>query len=316
MIEEEISSSGPQGKLVGTLTLPDQGLELDDQVPVGIIVPGSGPTDRDGNSPLGISTNTYQLLSDALAEKGVPSVRIDKRGMFGSKGAVPDANDVTIKSYGDDLLVWIDTIRSRLPRNDGLPRRVVPIGHSEGGLVVLAAANRITRPYKMVLIACPGRPLSDVLQEQLHASFKDAEFLAQADAAIFSLQKGEHVATNGLDPALASLFSDAVQPFLIDLFKYDPAALMFKNKLPTLILQGESDLQVSVTDSAALVEGSGSAMLTLMPGINHVLKQVADDTREANVSTYGDPSLPIAPIVIDAILDFLDAPEREICVNR
>ena len=65
--------------------------------------------------------------------------------MFGSTGAAADANDVTIGSYGDDLLAWIDTIKSRLPRKDGLLRRAVPIGHSEGGLVVIAPANRIER---------------------------------------------------------------------------------------------------------------------------------------------------------------------------
>lgn len=316
MIGEEISSSGPKGKLAGTLTLPDQHLELDDKTPVAIIVPGSGPTDRDGNSPLGISANTYQLLSEALAEKGVPSVRIDKRGMFGSKDAVPDANEVTIESYGDDLLAWIHTIRSRLPRNDGLPRRVVPIGHSEGGLVVLAAANRITRPYRMVLIACPGRPLSEVLQEQLNANCDDAGILAQADAAILSLQNGQYVVTSGLDSALAPLFSKAVQPFLIDLFKYNPAALMSKIELPTLVLQGTRDLQVSVKDAEALVGDSVSALLTLMPGINHVLKHVADDTREKNILTYSDRDLPIAPIVIEAISAFLDSSEIEIRTNR
>ncbi|MDP5086596.1 MAG: alpha/beta fold hydrolase [Yoonia sp.] len=305
MISEEISASGPEGILAGTLTLPDQHVELDDNTPVAIIVPGSGPTDRDGNSPLGISANTYRLLCEALAEKGVPTVRFDKRGMFGSMSAAADANDVTIESYGDDLLAWIDTIRSRLPRKDGLLRRVVPIGHSEGGLVVLAAANRIERPYKMVLIACPGRPLSDVLKEQLHANVDDAGILAQANAALCSLQNGKNVATSGLDPELAPLFSSAVQPFLIDLFKYDPAALMRKNKLPTLVLQGSRDLQVTVKDAAVLVGGSETALLTLMPNINHVMKHVAEDTREANISTYSNGSLPIAPIVIEAISAFL-----------
>ena len=67
MISEEISASGPKGILAGTLILPDQHVELDDNTPLAIIVPGSGPTDRDGNSPLGISANTYRLLSEALA---------------------------------------------------------------------------------------------------------------------------------------------------------------------------------------------------------------------------------------------------------
>ena len=47
-----------------------------------VIIPGSGPTDRDGNSPQGLKAASYRLLAEELAAKGVSTVRIDKRGMF------------------------------------------------------------------------------------------------------------------------------------------------------------------------------------------------------------------------------------------
>ena len=75
-----------------------------DGIPVVLIVPGSGPTDRDGNSPLGGAAVPYALLARALARQGIASVRIDKRGLFGSAGAVAGSNAVTIADYGDDLM--------------------------------------------------------------------------------------------------------------------------------------------------------------------------------------------------------------------
>ena len=85
--QEELTAPGPMGLLKGTLTLPSEHGPLPNKTPVFLIVPGSGPTDRDGNSPLGIAAAPYRLLAEALAKRGYPSVRIDKRGMFGSEGA-------------------------------------------------------------------------------------------------------------------------------------------------------------------------------------------------------------------------------------
>ena len=64
-----------------------------------LIVPGSGPTDRDGNNPMGVAAAPYRMLAEALAARGIGSVRIDKRGMFASAGAAADPNAVTIGDY-------------------------------------------------------------------------------------------------------------------------------------------------------------------------------------------------------------------------
>ena len=72
--ERPITAPGPLAPLAGTLADAGKG------APVLLIIPGSGPTDRDGNSPLGVKAGTYRLLAEALAARGVSSVRIDKRG--------------------------------------------------------------------------------------------------------------------------------------------------------------------------------------------------------------------------------------------
>src|SRR4051794_18497805 len=100
-----ITAPGPNGPLQGTL------IDAGANAPVVLILPGSGPTDRDGNNPMGVTAAPYKLLGEALATKGVSTVRIDKRGMFGSKSAIPDANAVAIADYATDTHGWVKAIR-------------------------------------------------------------------------------------------------------------------------------------------------------------------------------------------------------------
>lgn len=304
-VQQELTAPGPEGPLAGTLTLPAGEGAIADETPMVLIVPGSGPTDRDGNSPLGVSAAPYALLAEALAERGIPSVRIDKRGMFGSADAVGDANDVTIAAYGDDLLAWAETIQARLPTRRGT-RCIVPLGHSEGGLVALAAMERLPDACGLVLMSTPGRPLADVIRQQLRDNPANAPLLDKAEAAISSLERGERVDTSAFDPALQPLFAPQVQGYLIDAFTYDPAALMAGTRVPVLVLQGLRDLQVGEADARRLADGAPDATLSLVPDVNHVLKVVSSDDAAANIATYADPDLPIAPDLVKAVTRFLE----------
>jgi hypothetical protein len=265
-----------------------------------LIIPGSGPTDRDGNSPSGIVAAPYRLLAEALAARGIASVRIDKRGMFGSAGAVPDANAVTIADYAGDVHSWVRAIRSRTGA-----RCVWLLGHSEGGLVALVAAQRPEGICGLVLAAAPGRRFGTVLREQLRANPANAPLLAEAMAAIDSLEAGKRVDPAGLNPALLPLFAPQVQGFVRSLLSYDPARLAGRVGKPVLIVQGEQDLQIAKVDAIRLAAANRNAKLALLPGVNHVLKVVVSDDRAANAATYSDPSLPIAPAVAGAIADFI-----------
>ena len=114
------------GDLHGTLLSPRA------RAPVVLIVPGSGPTDRDGNNPMGMKTDAYKLLAQGLAEQGIATVRVDKRGMFGS-AAAGDPNAVSVDVYANDYRAWIDAIRAQTGR-----KCVWLLGHSEGALMVSA----------------------------------------------------------------------------------------------------------------------------------------------------------------------------------
>jgi len=289
-----VTAPGPQGPLEGTY------LDAGKHTPVVLIIPGSGPTDRDGNNPLGITAAPYRLLAEALATQAVSSVRIDKRGIGGSKGAVADGNKVTIADYVTDTHNWIAAIRKRT----GV-QCVWVLGHSEGSLVALAAAQQPDGMCGVISVSGAGRKLSDVIRDQLRANPANAPLLDQAMAALDALEKGQHVDVSGMNPALLRLFAPQVQDFLIDDFRHDPAKLAASLKLPLLIVQGERDIQVSAADARALAAAQPKAKLVLVPAMNHVLKDVANDDRSANVATYSDSSLPVDSTLIDAVASFV-----------
>ena len=295
-VQTEIEAPGPAGPLRGTLLAPAQSRA------VVLIIPGSGPTDRDGNNPMGVAAAPYRLLAEGLAARGVTTIRIDKRGMFGSAGAIPDANRVSLTDYAADMRQWAQVARQRT----GAPC-VWLLGHSEGGLVALLAGQRPEDLCGIVLIAASGRPVGTVIREQLRANPANAPVLDEAMAALDSLEAGRRVSTEGMNPALLPLFAPAVQDYMINLLSYDPARLAQNVRLPVLIVQGQRDLQVTEVDARRLAEANAVARLVLIPDANHVLKRVAADDRAANFATYGDASLPLAPGIVEAVAGFVTA---------
>ena len=287
---------GPQGALAGTF------VDAAKDAPVVLIIPGSGPTDRDGNNPLGVKAAPYRMLAEALAAKGISTLRADKRGMFGSKAAIPDPNAVTIADYAADAHNWVAALRKRTGADC-----VWLLGHSEGGLIALAAAQQPAGLCGLVLVAAPGRKLGAVIREQLQANPANAPLLPQAMAALDSLEAGKTVDVTGMPAPLLALFSPKVQPFLIDLLRQDPAALAAHTSLPMLIVRGGKDIQVSAADAQALHSARPNAELVTPPNMNHVLKDVSSDDRAANLVTYADPSLPVDSTLVDAIAAFVKA---------
>jgi pimeloyl-ACP methyl ester carboxylesterase len=295
-----LEAPGPQGPLKGTLLAPAAaGTHI---APLVLIIPGSGPTDRDSNSTLGVKAATYRLLAEALAAKGVSSLRIDKRGMFASGSAIPDANRVTISDYADDLRAWVSVAKA----HTGLSC-VWVLGHSEGGLVALAAAQQPQDLCGLILVAALGRPLGEVLREQLKVNPANAPLLKDAEGAIAMLERGERVDVAAMHPALQRLFAPGVQQFLISTMKLSPAALIGAYQGPVLVVQGGKDLQVSVEDARRLGQANARAKVVIFNDVNHVLKAVAGNALAANYATYANPTLPLAPEVADVIVDFVQA---------
>ncbi|WP_024353516.1 alpha/beta hydrolase [Brevundimonas naejangsanensis] len=288
--------SGP-APLHGTLLSPEGQTRA-----AAVIIPGSGPTDRDGNSPqFGIQAATYRLLAEGLAERGVAAVRIDKRGIGESAAAGASEADLRFSAYAEDARAWAAETATKT----GRPCAWL-IGHSEGALVALAAVaakpdgEGDDKVCGLVLLSGAGRPAGVVLREQLAALPEPLK--TEAYAAVEALEAGRTVAN---PPAsLAALFRPSVQPYLISWLALDPAKLAAAYDGPLFIGQGTTDIQVTLADAEALKAAQPRAELAIWDGVNHVLK-VAPVERAANIATYMDPALPLAPGVVEAVADFM-----------
>ena len=289
-----IEAPGPQGPLSGTLLGEGKGR------PVVLIVPGSGPTDRDGNSPLGITAASYRLLAEALAAQGVATVRIDKRGMFGSRAAIADPNAVTIADYAGDVHAWARAIRARTGATC-----VWVLGHSEGGLVALVAAQAPADLCGVVLVATPGRPLGQVLRDQFRANPANAPLSGQIEAVMSAFETGRPIDRAALHPALAAAFPPSLDGYMRSLLSYDPATLAAAYRGPMLVEQGTRDVQVSVEDARRIAGARPGIALVPVDGATHALKRAAGEGRAASLATYADPSLPLADGVVAPIVAFV-----------
>jgi uncharacterized protein len=266
------------------------------KAPVVLLISGSGPTDRNGNSG-GVQgrNDSLKMLALSLSGAGFASVRYDKRGVGASAGAAVMESDLRLDTYVEDAAAWIDTLAS-----DGRFSGIAVVGHSEGSLIgMLAVQGRSVRSFAS--IAGVARGASSILRQQLHGKLP-LELAERSEAILSSLEKGQVV--DDVPAQLASLYRPSVQPYLISWFKYVPAREIQKLRIPCLILQGDTDVQVPVSEASALKAAKPDADLRILRGMNHVLKLVPlDDTRQ--IASYGDPALPIAPELSRTLVRFL-----------
>jgi len=201
--------------------------------------------------------------------------------------------DLRIETYAADAAEWVSKLR-----HDPRFSSVVILGHSEGALVGMLAA-KMAPPDAFVSIAGPGRPAGDLLLEQLKPKLT-SEVYEGAAATVRALAAGKTV--EDVPSALRSLFRRSVQPYLISWFAYDPAKVISKLEVPILILQGTTDVQVSVEDAERLARSAPGARMRTFPGMNHVLK--AADSADAQMRAYADPRVPVVEALLDEVSRF------------
>jgi pimeloyl-ACP methyl ester carboxylesterase len=266
-------------------------------VPVFLLVAGSGPTDRDGNSFLGLRTDAYRQLARALAERGVATLRYDKRGIAASDH-VPEA-DLTLGAFVEDARAFVARLRG-----DARFSRVLVAGHSEGGVIALELAQA-TPVDGLALVATPGRPLGAVLHDQL-ARRLPSDLAKEADRLLAAVRAGAPL--ERVPAPLAPLFHASIVPFLRSQLDLDPASLARSVQAPrVLVAQGDNDLQVTVDDARALAGANPRARLLVLPGVTHVLKD--DAATAATQPSYVDPTRPLSAALVDAMVDLARDPK-------
>jgi pimeloyl-ACP methyl ester carboxylesterase len=289
---EPISLTTPTGTLYGTLELPKN----DGPCPVALILAGSGPTNRDGDTPaLGVKNGSLRLLAEGLALRGIATLRCDKRGIAESAPAAAKEADLRIDTYMDDAVLWEDKLKS-----DRRFSQLVVIGHSEGSLIGMVAAGRL-KADGYVSIAGPGRAANEVLLGQLESRLPP-ELMKSSREIVASLLGGKTMET--VPGELNALFRPSVQPYLISWFAYDPAREIAKLSMPVLIEQGTTDIQVGVSEAKLLAKAQPGAKLNLVEGMNHVFKMMGGSLEE-QMPSYMDPSLPVSPQLVTDISSFI-----------
>lgn len=290
-------------ELSGTLLLPIWS-EIE-KVPGVVLVAGSGPTDRDGNNALVPERiDLLKQIAQLLAEAGIASLRYDKRGI-GASTSRPSATVAELERFfaWDNFVGDVAAAHAELVKHDEIKAYATALlGHSEGGLLVLAAAPTIKRnpPYAMVLVATPGRKLADILRAQIGRGAPN--LVAPADRAIAAIEATGHVPAD-LPRELSAIFPPYAGPFLQRLLAFDPAQALAASRLPCLLLQGAADRQiVPMEDVQPLIDALGkrdaSGEAVVIPAASHNLKvaQWATDTGFAG---------PIAPAAAAKLTSWL-----------
>ena len=290
-IETEITLKTQTGNIIGSLTIPNNG----NTSSIVLIIAGSGPTDRDCNSAIGMKTNAFKMLSESFVKNGISTLRFDKRGVGKSIAAMASESELRFETYTNDVLSWISLLKA-----DKRFSKIILLGHSEGSLIGILAAEQ-TKIDGFISIAGAGQSMDKILQEQLKTQLQPQLF-AESNSILDSLRMGKTVLN--VNQKLFSLYRPSVQPYMISWIKYDPAKEIKKLRIPVLIIQGTTDLQVKVNDAKLLSASKPDAKLIIIENMNHIMKDVDGDIQK-NYATYSNPILPLKLELVSNLVDFI-----------
>ena len=289
----EVTIELPNGSLKGSLLVP----KSKKTVPVVLLIPGSGPTDRNCNSGLGLQSNSFIYIAEALYKEKIATLRVDKRvsGESAKTFNGKDLINVKFNSFIEDTEKWIDTLQK-----DDRFDEIIVAGHSQGSLVGMIAANS-KKADKYISISGAGTTIDKVLHEQLSETMPE-----QTDTiAMFldSIRTGGYYNDGPL--FLRQTLPLYLKGFLSEWMSYDPAKEISKLECPVLIINGGNDLQVSDDHAVLLHDAHHSSKLEIIGSMNHVLKDSPKD-RLSNLGTYNQPDLPVNEKLIELIITFVE----------
>lgn len=261
-----------------------------------IIIPGSGPTDRNGNNPLGVNSDTYKMLAYALDSQNIASFRYDKSFIGKSTVKGISEEDVTFDNAIKDVENMVDYLQDTLGY-----KKIYLIGHSEGSLIgMVVAARKNIKGY--ISLAGIGRRIDTVIEEQTNTQGWPDSLKDKTVSILKELRKGKLV--NDVPASLEMLFRKSVQPFLISMLKYAPDQEIKKVTCPILIVQGSCDMQVTEEDANKLHNANKKSSKKIIPGMTHTLKNAGENCADQN-KTYTDSSLPLDVDLIKYISGFI-----------
>jgi dienelactone hydrolase len=299
-VSKEVTFKGIDGLVLkGTLLLPG----AKGKFPAVVMLPGSGPTDRNGNQAL-LKTDLFKQIAESLAKSGIATLRFDKRSVGPTYGPLypkdlAKLNDfLSWENHLGDAAKAINFARGQAQID---PARVGFLGHSEGALYAMQLCSGEKNPVAAVLVSAPGRNLAVVTRAQIQASLDRSpgsgidgpKLMADFDETVKAIVETGTVPK--VNPLLAPLFPAYASRYLRSLFSFDPASVASKMKCPTLVVQAEKDIQVlAKEDAPVLMKALGSrggiaSDFLLVKGASHNLKAVKNENTEPGFEGPASP---------------------------
>jgi hypothetical protein len=281
------------------------------KVPGALLIAGSGPTDRNGNSNLESgSINSLKTLANWFSEDGVATLRYDKLGSgktgLGKYATDPNAIGISVFEQESRSALEFLAAQKGVNAND-----LGVFGHSEGALFAMLLATGHAGPVPPIHAVGLLEPLSlrylDLISDQIDASLKaqvkskaitkslEKTVEGIAAKAILQIRAKGTVAAN-LPYGLASVLNPADALFLSQTDKYDPNVLAAQLATHTEVFDtcSNDDIQVSCKEVDHMFNGFITSKATLdfvyLEGVDHVLKVDASKTGNDYTS-----NLPFSP---------------------
>ncbi len=274
--------------IAGTLLFP----EKMEKPPLAIIIPGSGPIDRNGNQA-NLNNNSYKYLAKGLYNKNIASFRYDKRLVKQIAKGTFNENDILFEDFIEDA----KAVREHF-NNDNRFSKIIIIGHSQGSLVGMIVAQEGVD--KFISIAGAGREIDDVIVYQLE---KQAPELKDNARQSFDDLRVNGVALN-YSSELSSIFRPSLQSFMYSWMQYNPQTEIAKLEIPVLIINGDTDIQVQVSEAESLKTAQPNSQFKIIKNMNHVFKEIKGDLSE-NQNSYNDTGIPVMPKLIKTVSSFI-----------
>lgn len=286
VVEEETTFQSAEFTLSATLALPES---ADTPVPGVLLIPGSGPIDRNENTT-GFETNVFNQLAQALANKGIGSLRYDKRGVGESEGIFAEAS---MEDVITDAKAALDALQASEKIDS---KQLFVLGHSEGGILAPIISAEHDQLAGLVLLASPAHSLDWIIRSQVKRLNEDAgksedevqSILAQEDQYLdFVRNSTGNWSDYTFDQLVESMpwltrekqteLTILPLAWLREHFNHDPIKTIKKVTCPVLILQGDKDYQVPPSEAellfSALKEaGNQDVELALFPDLNHLMR--------------------------------------------
>jgi len=300
-VDKNIRFNSKEFQIVGTLSVPDKGENL----PAVLLIPGSGPVDRNENHKK-IKLNVFYELSRFLSSHGFTVLKYDKRGIGESSGNYWETG------FYDNISDVINALEFLKSQKEVDSKKIFLLGHSEGAFISTRIAGSGKDIAGIILLAGGAHSGEETLKWQavkvvdgMKGFNKWLINLLRLDVAKSQQKQIDKIKKSTKDSYRVQLVSKLNAKWMREFLAYDPVADLRKINVPVLAITGSKDIQVNPDDLIEMKEIIKSPYeYHILPDMSHLLRT---ETGEASISNYKNMvKQPIDQRVPQIIIEWLN----------